>query len=550
MLLATASLHARSQFMRSAMGILLCGWLLVCAQMAYGHAAFVASDPVEGATLSRAPAVVSLSFNEPVGPIAFTLIPPTGERLTPGPVHSTDKNIIITLPPLTAQGSYLLSWRVVSADGHPIGGALSYALGASSSTPHTQVQQVHALRDVAIWLSRLLLYLCLITSTGAAIFRASSPGAPRQDWVRRVISVGLVLLLISLALQGLDVLDAPWRGLVHADTWRAAFDTRYAGTLGFAAMALAAAYRAQDTNRRGVLLLATIASTLLLGVALANSGHASTAPPQSLARAAVALHIIAIAAWLGALIPLARLLHANAQTLSGALARFSRWITPVVGLLLLSGATLIWLQLDAPSDLWRTDYGRVLMAKLSLVALLLALAAVNRYRYTQGALGGEPTARRGLRRMIGIEIIVAACILGLVSLWRFTPPPRSLHATDTSRTTSAIPSAPTEVILMNPKAHAMLHYQPGTPHQPGDLRITLSTRAAGSTITAQAITVNLSNPQLGIEALHREAHRLADGTWQAAIPPLPKTGRWQIGLDIRVDDFDQITVEGVLAQPE
>lgn len=522
------------------MGILLCGWLLfACVQVAYGHAALVASNPQEGAILDTAPSAISLSFNEPVGPIAFKLIEPNGESLTPGPVQSTDEGVLIPLPATTAQGSYLLSWRVVSADGHPIGGVLSYALGASSPTPHVQAPEPHVLRDIAIWTSRLLLYLCLIASTGAALFRAAAPAAPRQDWVRRVIPVGLVLLLISLALQGLDALNVPWWGLAQADTWRAAFDTRYAGTLGFAALALAAAYRTQDSHRRWVQRTAASASAILLGVALANSGHASTAPPQWLAQSAVALHIITITVWLGALIPLMRLLRANTDTLAVTLTRFSSWIVPVVGLLLLSGATLIWLQLNTVSDLWRTPYGRVLTAKLILVALLLALATVNRYRYTHAVLAGERTARQGLLRMIGMEIIVAVCILGLVSLWRFTPPPRSLHAVHISAIAQA--SAPIQTELTSSKAHATLRYQPGT------LLMTLSDGATGQPMAAQEVTVTLSNPQAGIESLRRDAQPTENGTWQATLPPLPQIDGWQVRLDIRVDDFDQVTLEGAMA---
>lgn len=527
----------RTSLIRCAMSILLCGWLLLIgANTAYGHAALVASSPEEGAILDTAPSVIMLSFNEPVGPIAFKLIEPDGNTLTPGPVRSTDQGVFIPLPTATAQGSYLLSWRVASADGHPTGGVLSYALGASSPTPHALTSEPHRLRDAAIWTSRLLLYLCLITSTGAALFRISAHGAPPQDWVRRVIPVGLILLLISLALHGLDALDVSWGGLAQADTWRAAFNTRYAVTLGLSALALASAYRALDSQRLWVQRTAAIASTLLLGIAFASSGHARTAPPLSLAHPAVAVHIIAVTAWLGALIPLTRMLRINADSLNHTLRRFSYWIMPVVALLLLSGVILACLQLNTIDDLWRTSYGRILLAKLTLVALLLGLAALNRYRYTHAVLAGEQTAHQGLRRMIGTELIVAVCILGLVSLWRFTPPPRSLHAGQTSAVMH-IPAS-IETRLTSTQAHATLHYQADT------LRIALSTNPAGKTMAAEEVTVTLSNPQAGIEALRREARRTADGSWETVLPPLPQIDGWRIRLDIRVDDFAQTSLEG------
>lgn len=523
----------------------LCGFLLAWAQLAHGHAALLESEPADGMVLSSAPSAATLSFNEPVGPLAFKLVVPDGSTLEPGPVESLNDRVRIALPASTAHGTYLLSWRVVSADGHPVGGVLSYALGEAGPIVNTQAAEPNIPRDTAIWASRLLLYLCLIAGTGAALFRATAPGAPRQDWVRRVIPAGVVLLLISLALQGLDALDAPWQSLARADTWRAAFDTRYAGTLGFAALALAAAYRTQDSHRPWVQRTAALASAVLLGVALANSGHASTAPPQWLSQPAVALHIITVTLWLGALIPLARLLRANTDTLPAALARFSRWITSVVGLLVLSGATLVWLQLDAVSDLWRTPYGLVLSAKLALVAALLLLAAVNRFRYTRPVLAGDAPARQGLLRVIGLEIVVAVCILGLVSLWRFTPPPRSVHAAQTG--VSAQAPAPIQTMISGPQAHASLRYQPGGQNLPGALLIDLTAIPADTALAAQAVTVTLSNPASGIEALDRDATRAADGSWRATLPPLPRIDGWQVRLDIRVDDFDQVTLEGPLA---
>jgi copper transport protein len=559
---ASSSGSTRRALLNVCIAMMLCGVLLAWTQAAQAHAALVGSDPIEGAVLDRAPAAVSLVFNEPVGPLAFKLFTPDGGTLDPGPVQSIDDLVSIMLPPAAPQGAYLLSWRVVSGDGHPVAGVLSYAVGVAGPAQQPQAVASNPLRDAAIWASRLLLYLCLIASVGAALFRAAAPRRPQetsrstsQDWARRVIPAGLALLLISLALQGLDALDRPWTGLAHADTWRAAFDSRYAGTLGLAAMALAAAYRALDSDRVWVQRTAAIGSVLLLAAALANSGHASTAPPQWLARPAVALHIITVTAWLGALIPLARMLRAHtaaqpdAVALPDALGRFSHWITPIVGVMLLSGAALVWLQLGNVSDLWRTPYGRILAAKLALVAVLLLAAAVNRYRYTRPVLAGEPRARHGLLRMIGFEIVLAACILGLVSLWRFTPPPRSVHAAQATAQQSEGRSISTRIVLRGPSAQATIRYQAGSGMSgvPTTLLIALSGQGAAGVMDAEAVTVTLSNPQADIESLRREARQLGDGSWETTIPPLPGIAGWRVRLDVRVDDFTQFTLEGDMA---
>lgn len=537
---------------------LLCGWLLACAQLAYGHAALIGSDPIEGAILDAAPTQVILSFNEPVGPIEFKLIAPDGHAIQPDSVQSINQRVLVALPPSTARGTYLLSWRVVSADGHPVGGVSSYSLDTASPVPQARIPSESIGREAAIWAGRWLLYLCLMASVGAALFRAITPSTGRQDWVRRVIPAGLALLFVNLALQGLDVLDAPWSALARADTWRAALATTYAGTLGFEALALAAAWRALDSPRPWAIRLTATASAVLLGVAVANSGHVGTAPPQWLSRPAVALHVIAAAAWLGALIPLIRMLTASAQTLPQALSRFSRWIVPTVVLIVASGIIMACLQLTSVSDLWLTTYGRILAAKLMLLGVLFLMAAVNRYRYTPSAVSGQTGAQRDLRRMIFGELALAACILAVVSLWRFTPPPRSLHAHPTAATSGSMHmpgmhdmagmSALTSMVvthLSNDRVRATLIYQPGKNHDPGQMTITFS-GPDDQPIKAQAVTVTLSNPEQGIEPLSREALRDDDDIWRVSALPLPNTGGWQARLIILIDDFDQITLDGAV----
>ncbi len=523
--------------MRILTALLLC--LAAWSQAAFGHAVLVTTDPAAGAVLDRAPAEMRLQFNEPVGISTLALLGPDGRRLPLDKPQGDGAQVRIPLPPLSAQGTYLLTWRASSADGHPVGGTLDFAIGTPSATPPVAGEATGPLwRAAAIWAGRLLALVCLIAACGAAVFRAAAPPA-RDDWVRRVIGVGLAALFLNLALHGLDLLDAPLGALAEADTWRAALATPYAGSLGLAALALAAAYRAQDTGRRLVLRLSAAGSLILLGLSVANSGHAGTAPPQWLSRPAIALHVMAAAAWLGALVPLARALrrHAGLQ----ALARFSRWITPVVALLLISGLALAVLQLAAPSDLWRAPYGRVLSAKLTLVLALLALAAGNRWRLTAPTLSGDPDAARRLARSIRVEVVLAVLILGVVSLWRFTPPPRSLDAAPAAAGHHMNSGVKSPLALSNDQVLAWIRRSADG----SEWTIELAT-PEGKPLAAQALTVMLDNPSAGVEPLRREAVHRPDGAWQLRLPPLPDVGFWQLSLDILIDDFDRITLRAAL----
>lgn len=533
--------------MRTLLIVLLA--LAAWSQAAFGHAVLVAADPAAGAVLDRAPTEARLTFNEPVGVSTLSLVSPGGKSLPLGGTQSEGAQLRIALPALPAQGTYLLTWRVSSSDGHPVGGTLDFAIGEPSATPPEPGASAGPVwRNVAVWTGRLLALVCLIAACGAAVFRASTaPG--RQDWVGRMIGIGLATLFVNLALHGLDLLDAPIRALADADTWRAALATSYAGSLGLSALAFAAAYRALDTDRRLVLRLSATGSLVLLGLAVANSGHAGTAPPQWLSRPAIALHVMAAAAWLGALLPLALALRRpQAGTSPGepaplqGLARFSRWIAPVVALLVLSGVLLAILQVRQPADLWRTPYGWVLMAKLVLVALLLALAAGNRWRLTTPTLAGEAGATRRLARSIRVEIILSIVILGVLSLWRFTPPPRSLDAAPAASHHHHLNSGvKSPLAIGNEQVNAWIG------RSPDGLEWTIElTGPDGRPLDALALRMTLDNPSAELEPLRREAERLPDGHWRLQLPVLPDVGLWQVTLDILIDDFQRATLRAAM----
>ncbi|MGA0585211.1 MAG: CopD family protein, partial [Castellaniella sp.] len=255
-------------------------------------------------------------------------------------------------------------------------------------------------------------------------------------------------------------------------------------------------------------------------------------------------HVATAAAWLGAFVPLIRLSGTGRNGTEGLapLAWFSRWITPVVAVLLASGAGLALLQLNRPADLWRTPYGIVLSAKLALVCGLLVIAAFNRWQCTGSALAGDAAARWRLRRGILLETVVAVVLLGVVSLWRFTPPPRSLDAAAVDIPEDTLvrrhAHAPASFTLSGDRAQA-------TVTRSGATWSVLLTDRAGKPFAAQGLTLALSNPQAGIEPLRREARRLADGRWHAETGSLPSPGigHLRLGLEILVDDFDQVTLE-------
>jgi copper transport protein len=514
------------------------------ASPARAHAALVRAAPVDGAVLPTAPPVLTLTFNEPVSPLLIRLIGPDGEPIATPAVAAENATVTVTAPPTLKRGTHVLSWRVISADGHPVGGALMFSIGAPSG-PTAAAAENLADRGVraALWTAKLVIYLGLFVGVGGAFFRAwIAEGAARAatPWIAAVLAAGLIVAPVSLALQGLDALDLPFSGLGRRVVWQAGLKTSYGLTVVVAAFALfAGLFALAATSARASRGLA-LAGVIGAGLALALSGHAGTVEPRLVSRTAVLVHALCVAFWIGSLLPL--YLAVRPTTAPGpppigtALERFSRAIVPVIALLLASGLWLAVVQLGRIDALWTTDYGRVLAGKLACVALLLGLGALNRYRLVPRFERAGAAAARPLAASIAAEIILALAILALVALWRFTPPPRTLAS-----------DAPIALHLHGDKAMAEIEIErkAGEPARANVLVLDGEFRP----FTVKEVTLMLANPAAGIEPMRVNAVPAGDSRWRIEDLRIPIAGRWTLRVDILVSDFDKVTLEDAVTLP-
>jgi copper transport protein len=293
------------------------------------------------------------------------------------------------------------------------------------------------------------------------------------------------------------------------------------------AAALVALRSASASVARTLSALATVG----VGLSLAASGHAATAPPQWLTRPAMFLHGVGVAYWVGALVPLATLAWKPAGGLLAVLARFSRGAVVVVGVLVLTGLVLAIVQLESFGALVETKYGLILLIKLMLVLALLAFAALNRFRLTP-ALAADALNTRPLLRSILVECVIALCILAVVAGWRFTPPPRALPANVVT---------PLAIHIHTDKAMFQVLISPGTVGT--DSFVLQLMDGEGSPLSVKEATLTLSLPERGIEPFERAAALGADGYWHLRGVPIPYPGRWHLRIDALVTDFEKITLE-------
>ncbi|RST85879.1 copper resistance protein CopC, partial [Aquibium carbonis] len=399
--------------------------LLVSVTGAFAHASLAGVDPADGAVVERAPSEIQLTFSEIVSPLVLRLLGPDGSTTDLEDLTYSGNTLGVALPAMLSDGTHVLSWRVVSEDGHPVGGSVVFSVGAPSAMPGDPVEAVDWLVRGLVWTSKLTLYGGMAFGIGG-IFAITWFGGGRE--AGRTVAAVLVLAgmmgtALAIGLQGLDALAEPISQLTDPRIWETSLRTSFGptalGLLAASAVAMIAIVVPGRSGRAPALI-----AVLGAGAAVAASGHAGSADPQWLTRPMVALHAAAMATWIGALMPLGLALRAGGDGATVILQRFSRAIPWLLGMLFVSGGVLAVIQVETPAALLSTAYGTVLLVKLALVALLLALAAFNRWRLTPAVARGEAGPRRALVRAIVAEVLIAVLILGAAATWRFTPPPR------------------------------------------------------------------------------------------------------------------------------
>jgi copper resistance protein D len=196
------------------------------------------------------------------------------------------------------------------------------------------------------------------------------------------------------------------------------------------ALLFAADVGARSHGRRLLKLAIVVAASGLAGtLAWAGHGAGGTGIAGSVHVAADFLHLVAAAAWVGGLLPLALLLAAAQQASALGVARtaslrFSACGVAAVGLLVLTGAANTWYLAGSIRALSSTDYGHLLLIKIALFLVMLALAAINRLWLTPALSDGKPAgdALRQLRRNTLIEIAAGSMVIAVVAVLGMTPP--------------------------------------------------------------------------------------------------------------------------------
>ena len=530
------------------------GVLAVPAAPAQAHAALLGAVPAPGSVVGTSPTEVVVTFSEAVRPVSgrVQVIDPGGKRIS-GTATATGATLRIPVrradQPL---GTYLVSYRVISADSHPVGGALTFSVGAPSERPpEASATGIHPSVEVAAPVTRFLAYAGLTFAAGPALFLAVL-------WPRRRSRRGATRLTYAgLALIGVATLGALWAqapassGAPLTDVAPAELGQVLASPYGLVLLArlsllaviaalLPPVLRGGAGRTRGVALTA-------LAVAAATTwpltGHAAASPLAGVVVAADVVHIAAMSVWLGGLVTLAVFLlrRTEPRVLGVLLPVWSRWAALAVVWLVAGGVVQAVVQVGSPGALWTTSYGRLLLAKVAVLAATLAAAAYARRLVHRAQVPAAGAAR--MRRTVGVEVVATAVVLGLSAVLVQVNPGRSAQVdqgavrddgvsqTLTSRLyTLQFNIYPVQVGDSN-TVHAFVYTPAGAPLPADEWRV-----------TARLLDRDVEpfdEPMLGLVPRH---HALGALTF-------PLAGTYEITFTVRVGDLDQATVKTTITVP-
>jgi copper transport protein len=522
----------------------------------HAHAELIDSDPAPGAVLDVAPDRIVLRFTEAVDPVddAIRLLASNGSSLELVDVGQSegDDSMTATIPSALPDGSYVIAWSALSADSHPISGAVPFSIGEPSADTTALADELAARDDEPVYNEllvaggRLASYvgaLVLIGIAGVVSLVLPALLAERRTatWLLAGSLVGAGGTAAMLAGQSHRISGSfvDWSAVVstHAGLWWALRLVVFV-----AAMLVIPEVRRLDTAAARVLGLLT---TIVVFTVVALGGHAISGAQQPIGLTATVVHLGAAAAWIGALLLLTVLAP-----------RDERWeIAPRISLIALTAVVALavtggfngWRQLSGVHDLVDTGYGRLLGVKLILIAVVLGFAASSRRTvHTAPQARGPATATdRGdaadeviarsaaLQRTVLVEVAGIALILVVTVALSTAVPPRSLAV-------SALGGTSEGVELTSTAQDDLVAALEVVPAKTGENSLTVELASVSDeTVVADEITVEIALPEADVGPIDVEADLDGPNRVSSTSTVFPTSGRWTVTVTARFGEFDQ-----------
>jgi len=505
------------------------------ATAASAHAVLTGTTPIAGSVVDSAPTEITLRFGEPVEltPAAIRVYDDKLRRVDGGDAgHLTGHRDTVGVPlrPGLANGTYTVTYRVISADSHPVAGGYTFSVGAPSKVSGTVNDLASGSRVVGVLLgtARFVEYAGLVVGLGGLIFFLLWPFGRRDRVARRFVFGGLVALLGGpratlfheapyVAGEGLDrMLDSDVLSTIASAHFGVVLILRVV----VVALLLVLFRLLLDRGPYGY-PMSVIGIAVVLADTFADAGHSSVNDNYGLALLSDGAHLLAMTTWLGGLAMLLAVVpRRDRDALPVVLPRFSAVALGCIAVIAGTGSYQAIRNVGYWPALVDTTYGRLLLVK---IAGLLAIVGL-------GYLARRLVVRRefaSLPRGLAAEVVTGVGVLGVTAVLVATLQGKTAYAAPVSRT------------IVTSTFRLQIDIDPAKTG-PAVLRIDAYT-PTGQRLAMRQVTGSLRLPAQHVGPLPVAFDITGPGRVRAALT-LAAPGTWQLVLDIQTSPIDATTV--------
>lgn len=537
---------------------------------AWAHAVLLRAVPEASKILTAAPPEVQLQYSEPIEPrFAIVSVTDAAGRLvtngTPQRAPQSPGTIVVPLKQVP-EGWYLVYWRVISADGHPVRGAFTFAVGPNAGpAPQFVIPSIsETAATPRLVITRWIVFLSLMSAIGLFVLRMLiARPLVRLRWLSAAFFVAAGVTLVAtpiyvvLATAQFTLRSAFDLGaiipLMRASAFGRGFlDLWLCVALLVVAGAIAIWLDRPERPRRSVgAILALTGSLLAAGAALVTvgaSGHAGQTSPRGLAIPVDWIHFAAGSIWIGGLIGL--LVVAATLGVPGlvrAVPRFSNVAFVSVMALIGSGIGNSLFHLPTLASLWQTSYGKMVALKIIILATAMLVASVNLLRNKPRLAAAErrpelaPGAATLLRQLVSVEVVLVAGAIFCAALLTSLAPPAKALAEVGSAKAKLGPGPGTRVVDEN-GYRLVFRIAPNRAAIPNDFSVQIT--KDGKPVTGARVTTSFAmlDMEMGQQAYQLKEAAPAPGIYSRTTPALVMVGHWGLSFQIEPPGQKPFTV--------
>ena len=528
---------------------ILVGVLALGTTAASAHATLESSTPADGQSVLTSPSEIRITFSEAVTTISggLSVLDADGKTVDVGNSEVVGgRTLVAPISESLSDGTYVATYRVLSADGHPVSGSLLFAVGEGALDRSAQPSSNgDRLWEIIGGISRFIMYLAALVAAGVAFFLAFIHDHAEDRWrIVPFVRIGSILALLSaigIVMSQAALLTGKGAGAVtDSNVLRDVLNQHLGWSLALLMIGLAAVHLSTDIPKKMVSKSLALSGGLAVTVSFAVWGHATELSPTAISLAADAIHATAAGLWLGGLVGLVMVLSLRTpetvRATAGIIGRFSRMAFWSVIALTLAGLTLTITGSNASlNSILTTTWGQLVLAKIGLTLIVVLIAAWNRRTLVPSLT--SPTENTGelavrwatLLRTIRSEALLLVAVVALTAIVVNVPPARTAVVAKadrvdiTQRVDTGTVQLSVDPAIVGPNTVAV-RYTDGT-GQPINV--------------ANSMSIEFSQPAAGLEPITRQVPASEPGVFVIQGNELSIPGTWTITIAVRTGDFTE-----------